>query len=567
MQHHRPALSWHRRFANRRGVVFLLAVYFTSLTLLILSGLAIQRTMLESRASHVSRDNAQAFYLAEAGVDQALVRSRTESLQEGQDYPLTGRLPFGQGSFHLVTKTANLRAGTSIATSRQEFLQDIVGVGSAGDVGSATVQASFLQEEPLSGVWSNALILVQGSGVEDLLATGQLNQGIARTVLVGDLNSNLGVAGSVRVLGGVDLQGNVRVGHPQEASESFETAPFRQAYQNLLGQNETTDGVVLSSGVDVESLVGIMGKLAFAVPASQLSGTASSSVSVGELSPIPNPYRDSNHYARDCGTALNLNQYGSVGTETWTEVITSGKLISLNGGNPVTLTQSRQELVRRDDAPEWTFEPASFHFFEGNGVPANSNEWYRNGEGDNPWYQQLHSISAVAPYSSSGTTQSIIVPPNYQPRDLTHGAGMTFCTPYLDLPQGDVIFHGGPATLYVTGGTIPAGSATNYALRVGGNMVALDPQGQLIQDGVHIIVTEVDGARAGRVDIAGKISGSVYAPQSVVVLKGWEDMPLGAVVGREIMLILKGRTTITGSPTAASSDSETEGARILSWTN
>lgn len=553
---HMPARSGSLRLRNHRGAVLLLTVYFTSLLLLVLTGVALQRTMVESHAAQASRDNAQAFYLAEASVDQAIVRSRTEALQEGPDYPLTG-LPFGQSSFHLVTKTANLRAGTSIATSRQEFLQDIVGVGSAGDVGSATVQASFLNTEPLSGVWSNALILVQGSGVEDLLATGQLNQSIARTVLVGDLNSNLGVAGSVRVLGGVDLQGNVRVGHPQGASESFETAPFRQAYQNLLGQDETTDGVVVSG----EDMQFIGGKLPVSVPASQLTGTASPEVSVGEILPIPNPY------ARDCSTPLNFNQYNRVVTETQVEVLTSGKEVVLAGGNPVEVLRTQQVFVRRDDAPEWTFEPASFHFFEGNGVPANSNEWYQNGTQGDTWYQQFHSVSAAAPYSSSGTTQSVVVPPNYQPRDLMPGSGMTFCTSYLDLPAGDVIFHGGPATLYLTGGTIPAGSETNYALRVGGNMVALNQQGQLIPDGVHIIVTEVDGERAGRVDIAGKISGSVYAPQSVVVVRGWEGIPLGSVIGREVMLILKGRTTITGSPTAASANADHEGARILSWTN
>ncbi|MDP3703568.1 MAG: hypothetical protein Q8R78_04210, partial [Candidatus Omnitrophota bacterium] len=238
-----PVLNRRPGLTNRRGVVFLLSVYFTALTLLILSGLAIQRTMLESRASNLSRDNAQAFYLAEASVDQALVRSRTERLEEGPTYEVS-EMPLGQGSFHIVTNTADVLPGASIAASRQEFLQDIVGVGSAGDVGSATVQASFLNTEPLSGVWSNALILVQGSGVQYVLENGQPDQSIARTVLVGDLNSNLGIAGSVRVLGGVDLQGNVRVGHPQDASASFETAPFRKAYQKLLGQNETTDATV-----------------------------------------------------------------------------------------------------------------------------------------------------------------------------------------------------------------------------------------------------------------------------------------------------------------------------------
>ncbi|MBI3997278.1 MAG: hypothetical protein HY352_06440, partial [Candidatus Omnitrophica bacterium] len=72
------ARSTSHRFLcdNQRGAAFLLAVYFAALTLLLFGGISFQRTTMEIRAAQLARDQQQAFWLAEAGLDQAIKRIR-----------------------------------------------------------------------------------------------------------------------------------------------------------------------------------------------------------------------------------------------------------------------------------------------------------------------------------------------------------------------------------------------------------------------------------------------------------------------------------------------------------
>ena len=77
---HRPALMCGRGFTNRRGAVLLLAVYFVSLILLLLGGISLQRTTVESHAAQVSRDTQQAFFLAEGALDLVLNQLHTSDL-------------------------------------------------------------------------------------------------------------------------------------------------------------------------------------------------------------------------------------------------------------------------------------------------------------------------------------------------------------------------------------------------------------------------------------------------------------------------------------------------------
>ena len=73
-----PVLHGRPGRTNRRGAVFLLSVYFASLMLLVLGGISLQRTMIETRASQLSRDSTQAFYLADGALDYALSAVKKE---------------------------------------------------------------------------------------------------------------------------------------------------------------------------------------------------------------------------------------------------------------------------------------------------------------------------------------------------------------------------------------------------------------------------------------------------------------------------------------------------------
>src|SRR3989338_337969 len=74
---------------NNRGAVFLLSVYVTALVLLVLSGLSLQRTTHEQRMAIISRDSQQAFWLAEAGMDQAIQRIRQSPMNVNTTTPFS----------------------------------------------------------------------------------------------------------------------------------------------------------------------------------------------------------------------------------------------------------------------------------------------------------------------------------------------------------------------------------------------------------------------------------------------------------------------------------------------
>ncbi|MBI4003515.1 MAG: hypothetical protein HY353_00670, partial [Candidatus Omnitrophica bacterium] len=81
MKHYRPALSWCPRLTNRHGAAFLLAIYVASLMLLLLGGVSLQRSTAEARASQVSRDLNQSFWITEATLDRVMIEFRAGTIQ------------------------------------------------------------------------------------------------------------------------------------------------------------------------------------------------------------------------------------------------------------------------------------------------------------------------------------------------------------------------------------------------------------------------------------------------------------------------------------------------------
>jgi hypothetical protein len=169
MQHHRPALSWCPRLKPRRGAAFLLSVYFTSLVLLVLGGVALQRTVLETRASQLSRDKAQSFYLAEAALDSALSRVKKERLLDGISYTVPTLQ--GTATFYLETILAEILAGAS----RQTLVRRIVATGESGNGTKGTLSAYFEETGPIEGMWGNGAVIAHGGMVpKDFFLTGHM---------------------------------------------------------------------------------------------------------------------------------------------------------------------------------------------------------------------------------------------------------------------------------------------------------------------------------------------------------------------------------------------------------
>ncbi len=134
---------------NTRGAAFLLAVYLAALTFVLLGGVSLQRTMTDVRASQISRDIGQAFFLAEAGVDRALTQSSSTVGTQ------TVTLPTGA-----VTYTIQ-NAGFQIPNPFQRnTLQTITATGTATSGRRAAISAMrSLAQTPLpGGVYTNGIL-------------------------------------------------------------------------------------------------------------------------------------------------------------------------------------------------------------------------------------------------------------------------------------------------------------------------------------------------------------------------------------------------------------------------
>ena len=210
----RPALNRWKRFTDRRGAVLLLAVYFTSLTLLVLGGIALQRTMTESRASQTSRNNQQAFFLAEGTLDFVMKQLEAGDLPDGcywstdeelctqvPEMPTTqmpGMLP--NASFTLKTTSTRI-----VDQNTQEITHTITADGAALE-SSATVTATVASIGPIKGVWTNGPIEVWGwDFLGGLLGMG--NTGL----LQGDLRSALGTVNAIKLFDNVQHQGQLQI--------------------------------------------------------------------------------------------------------------------------------------------------------------------------------------------------------------------------------------------------------------------------------------------------------------------------------------------------------------------
>lgn len=174
------------RLSNQQGAVFLLAVYFTALTLLLLGGISFQRTNLEARSAQVFRDQQQAFWLSEAGLDKALAVLRTNNgtIKDDTDYPVS-----------TLKGTATFRVKTDAQGNHVVTTTGVVS-GTRQNV-NATVA---VEKYPQEGLWAGENIWI---------VTGQLTPPLPK--VTGEFHITGGAVGALKLLG-ADLDGPVTLG-------------------------------------------------------------------------------------------------------------------------------------------------------------------------------------------------------------------------------------------------------------------------------------------------------------------------------------------------------------------
>jgi Tfp pilus assembly protein PilX len=208
--------------------VFLLSTYIASLALLLLSGVSLQRTTMDLRAAWLSRDRQQAFHLAEAGVNQAVITLRTNPSAIVENTTYSAPLSAGQYTYRVQTLS-----DTTIKESGDlEVAQQITATGISGNSSTVTVTAVLGSRQTLPrGLISNRTILIE----PNLSVSASDND---RITVNGNVYSAGGRAQTVQLFPGTTVRGNITINQPDVDG----------GYSRLSGTNEQTDGVLLSRG-------------------------------------------------------------------------------------------------------------------------------------------------------------------------------------------------------------------------------------------------------------------------------------------------------------------------------
>lgn len=226
--HLRAAHRWGS-LRNQRGAAFLLAVYFAALTLLLLGGVSLQRTNVESRAAQVTRDQQRAFWLAEAGLDKALqtIRTTPGMIKEAVINPVV--IPSGVATYQLMQQ------GTDLSTWQTGKMQTLYEITASGQVTAASpqtnVSATVGRVGPLRGMVARKSVTIWYSG-------GDFPK---KTTVTGDIAVAGGTPGTVWLDPGVTVKGNVTIGPKDPVN------PWLNLYGPPKEQGTAqTDGILLS---------------------------------------------------------------------------------------------------------------------------------------------------------------------------------------------------------------------------------------------------------------------------------------------------------------------------------
>lgn len=185
--------------ANDRGAVFLLAIYFSALILLLVGGVSLQRTNTEVRAAQVSRDLQQAFWLSESALDHYKAQTRQVVLEMNKELP-AGNLPAQADSAAtfsvkpidaeivdmtgLVPDAVMISGKQLVVNPYQKVTREVTGTGQVGGK-QVKVHAYTQESEPLQGIWANKTIgVAAGRGLvgNDIVVRGDLHSGLGSVV-------------------------------------------------------------------------------------------------------------------------------------------------------------------------------------------------------------------------------------------------------------------------------------------------------------------------------------------------------------------------------------------------
>jgi len=123
--------------------------------LLMLGGISMQRTMIETRATQLSRDASQAFYRADGALDAALARIKREYLLDGYPYEVT--TPLGVATFELETLSAEVNS-----TEYQRLIRRIIAKTPTGTSATKSVMGYVEEIAPVNGLWGNGMVVTHG---------------------------------------------------------------------------------------------------------------------------------------------------------------------------------------------------------------------------------------------------------------------------------------------------------------------------------------------------------------------------------------------------------------------
>lgn len=220
-QPHRPCKATSLR--STRGAAFLLAVYVAALAMLLLGGVSLQRTTTEVNASQMSRNVHQSFWIAEAGLDHALMLLRQDKPLTAQNSEQLGET-LGNADYVKFAKFSTLADGTygpftgsggtysfTLQTAKIEVLspqamqltRTITATGTAAGRQSSVAATVVSNALPVSGIFANAPIT--GSNI----------------TVMGSMHTRAGIPGSVFLWGSdARIFGDLTIGTP-EASNPY----------------------------------------------------------------------------------------------------------------------------------------------------------------------------------------------------------------------------------------------------------------------------------------------------------------------------------------------------------
>jgi len=528
-----------RRHVNNRGVAFLLAVYLSALAILLLGGVSLQRTNTDLRAAQISRDVHQRFWLAEGAMDYALAHVRSQepvvttsgktnlTVLDGQKYRVP--TPFGDAHFTVETTAAAI-----LSPDRQRLTRRIVAKGRESTSRPfAELSVVYSQEGPLEGMWGRKFVLAGGgANFPETFLRGSMRSNVAAIAATNDMATlKLKLDG----LGfGRDTDADGKVDYDDIITQvSSELSSVKEGYKLI-------NGLRLGRFGDDDSAARYVDK-----PAEEQIPHVEGNVSVGAVTSIPMPHVD----------------------------VATADIPLLAPFSPAVRTALAPLYCAGDlDVPETNLDIREPFGIVNNG-------------------------RLIMDLDSSANRMTLCV------NSVTPSTNELWIATMLNDPPA-ITFHQ-PTTIYVTGsrhidvrqntvsipgfGTLPAllmpliGIQNVWDVSVGAKFSAVDAQGKTIPNGVRIITTNPRpaaplfsipaGAPIGVVWVKpGKFSGSIYAPDSLVVMRAREAtgrnpsdrIDLQSAAGTDVLIELEADAAHIGKVEGSAVSQNT--TTILSWT-